>query len=867
MISRVYLLNKSCPIFSSSTSLRHLPNTQHLPIPQIGSRLRWLCDEVQRGRVSWRTGAVQMRGSPLESEALLDSLRVLEWDKVCDSVAAFAGTSLGKEALLVQLNSLGLCYEDSLALQKETTTVVEMLKYGVGGLDFASLDLAKVKSAIDRASRGFAMSGTEVMALVALLQLADNLQMSLKIILKENIDLSHRFEPLSDMILGMVVNRALVRDAFQVLDEEGCVKDTASSELKRYRNQVRGLEQKLYLLMDSFLKNAADNAFSQAMSNVEGRWCIKISSDQATVPGLLLRGGPGAENFVEPISAVPLNDELEQARNLAVKAELDVLYKLTQKMQAGIEDLYRLLDVIVQMDMITARAKYSLAFGGTCPDLFVLGSECIPSVKDGEIELADSGASVSLASNQGRKWTLNLRKAYHPILLQKYKDNVQKAKDDLKTATAEARRRRLQGGSSVTKGNSNGVVKSLEVQLADLEDAHPAPIDFLVSSNIKAVVITGPNTGGKTISLKTVGLAALMGKLGLYVLASEPAVLPWFGSIFADIGDGQSLVQSLSTFSGHLKQINSILAQSTKDSLVLLDEVGAGTNPIEGAALGMSILERFADQVLLTMATTHHGELKTLKYSNHRFENACVEFDEENLKPTYKILWGVPGRSNAINIAERLGLAPSIIDDARIIYGSASAEINEVIIDLERYKQEFQQHVGEARKNLRLAIELHEMLLEARQKINKHRAIQRFKKMQEIYEVAREARSTLQKKLRDFRASKNEVSKVRTGAFKTEPDESQGGPLPGKPNGSPAKAREFNEGKQDESAAKAKKPNEDSKLMLPGTQNRVPEIGAMVYVLSLARKMKVLKVDASKAEVVVQASNMKLKLRLSDITF
>ncbi|KAF3790432.1 Endonuclease [Nymphaea thermarum] len=303
----------------------------------------------------------------------------------------------------------------------------------------------------------------------------------------------------------------------------------------------------------------------------------------------------------------------------------------------------------------------------------------------------------------------------------------------------------------------------------------------------------------------------------------------------------------------------------------------------------MSILERFADQVLLTMATTHHGELKTLKYSNHRFENACVEFDEENLKPTYKILWGVPvvfieafqlldGRSNAINIAERLGLAPSIIDDARIIYGSASAEINEVIIDLERYKQEFQQHVGEARKNLRLAIELHEMLLEARQKINKHRAIQRFKKMQEIYEVARGARSTLHKKLRDFRASKNEVSKVRTGvwtgAFKTEPDESQRGPLPGKPNGSPAKAREFNEGsklilpgKQDGSAAKAKKPNEDSKLMLPGTQNRVPEIGAMVYVPSLARKMKVLKVDASKAEVVVQASNMKLKLRLSDITF
>ncbi|CAN6466157.1 unnamed protein product [Victoria cruziana] len=842
MVSRVYPL-ESCSIFSTSTSIRRPPGTEHLPIPRIVSRLRWLSNDARLA--SWRRAAVQIRGSPLESQVMLDSLRVLEWDKVCDSVAAFAGTSFGKEALLAQLNSLCLCYQDSLALQKETSTVVEMLKYGVGGLDFASLDLAKVKSGMDRASRGFAMDGTEVLAVAALLQVADNLQTSLRIILKEHMDLSHRFKPLSDMILGMVVNRALVRSAFQVLDEEGCVKDTASSELKRYRNQVRELEQKLYLLMDDFLRNATNDVSSQEVSIVEGRWCIRTISDQTTVPGLLLGGGSGAESFVEPISAVPLNNELEQARNLAAKAELDVLYKLTQKMQADIEELYRLFDLVVQMDMITARAKYSVAFG-------------------------DSGGNVPLASNHEKKWTLNLRKAYHPILLQKYKDNLQKARNDLKAATAGARMRRFRGESSVTKGIPDGVLKTLEIQLAELENAHPVSVDFLVSSNIKAVVISGPNTGGKTISMKTVGLAALMGKLGLYVLASEPAILPWFDSIFADIGDGQSLVQSLSTFSGHLKQINGILAQSTKESLVLLDEVGAGTNPIEGAALGMSILERFADQVLLTIATTHLGELKTLKYSNHRFENACVEFDEKNLKPTYKILWGVPGRSNAINIAERLGLPPSIIDGARSIYGPASAEINEVIVDLERYKQEFQQDISEARKNLRLAIELHEMLLEARQNIDKHRAIQRYKKMQEISDFARQTRSALHKKMRQFRASKTEVSKVRTGAFKTKPDDSRVGSIPGKQNGSSSKAMKPNEdskplvpGKADESAARDKKLNEE--LVLPGTRERVPKIGAMVYVPSLARKMKVLDVDASKEEVVVQASNMKLKLRLRDI--
>ncbi|MQL41472.1 endonuclease MutS2, partial [Escherichia coli] len=131
------------------------------------------------------------------------------------------------------------------------------------------------------------------------------------------------------------------------------------------------------------------------------------------------------------------------------------------------------------------------------------------------------------------------------------------------------------------------------------------------------IVITGPNTGGKTICLKTVGLAAMMAKSGLYVLASESVQTPWFDSVFADIGDEQSLSQSLSTFSGHLKQISNIRLKSTSQSLVLLDEVGSGTNPLEGAALGMSLLESFAqDGCLLTIATTHHGELKTLKYSN-----------------------------------------------------------------------------------------------------------------------------------------------------------------------------------------------------------------------------------------------------------
>ncbi|CAK7324311.1 unnamed protein product [Dovyalis caffra] len=196
-----------------------------------------------------------------------------------------------------------------------------------------------------------------------------------------------------------------------------------------------------------------------------------------------------------------------------------------------------------------------------------------------------------------------------------------------------------------------------------------------------------------------------------------------------------------------------IRSRSTSQSLVLLDEVGAGTNPLEGAALGMSLLESFADSgALLTIATTHHGELKSLKYSNHAFENACMEFDEVNLKPTYKILWGVPGRSNAINISEKLGLPSVVVSNARELYGAASAEINEVIIDMEKFKQDSQQLLYEAQHHLMLSRNLHKKLKLARRKIWEHRTEQRYRKMRQISEAASMARSMLHKKVRQLRA-------------------------------------------------------------------------------------------------------------------
>ena len=236
------------------------------------------------------------------------------------------------------------------------------------------------------------------------------------------------------------------------------------------------------------------------------------------------------------------------------------------------------------------------------------------------------------------------------------------------------------------------------------EGAKVVPIDVLVKPETKVVAITGPNTGGKTVTLKTVGLAALMAKAGMFVPAKEPVELPWFEVVLADIGDEQSLQQSLSTFSGHIRRISRIIAvlkENDANSLILLDEVGAGTDPAEGSALAIALLKYLAQHGLLTIATTHYGELKALKYQDDRFENASVEFDDSTLEPTYRLLWGIPGRSNALTIAERLGLNKEIVEEAQSLVGaSASEDVNEVIAALEKQRKEQEEKAQEAGKLL-----------------------------------------------------------------------------------------------------------------------------------------------------------------------
>ena len=253
------------------------------------------------------------------------------------------------------------------------------------------------------------------------------------------------------------------------------------------------------------------------------------------------------------------------------------------------------------------------------------------------------------------------------------------------------------------------------------EGGHPVvPVTISVGESLRVVAITGPNTGGKTVGLKSVGLAALMARAGLFLPCTGSPRLPWCAQVLADIGDEQSLQQNLSTFSGHIRRIARILEALPEiggvpgpgASLVLLDEVGAGTDPVEGSALATALLKHLADRARLTIATTHFGELKALKYADPRFENASVAFDVETLSPTYKLQWGIPGRSNALAIAGRLGLSEAVLHQAAAqLAPLGEGEVNQVIAGLEDQRQRQQEAAEEAAVLLARTELLHEELL------------------------------------------------------------------------------------------------------------------------------------------------------------
>ena len=243
-----------------------------------------------------------------------------------------------------------------------------------------------------------------------------------------------------------------------------------------------------------------------------------------------------------------------------------------------------------------------------------------------------------------------------------------------------------------------------------IDENKVVPTTLSIGKDFSLLIITGPNTGGKTVTLKTVGILELMACSGLNIPAQEKSSIYVFDEIFADIGDDQSISDSLSTFSSHIINISNIVNTATENSLILVDELGSGTDPLEGANLAISILEYFKNNDILTIATTHYQELKRYALVTENVQNASVEFDIENLKPTYKLLLGIPGKSNAFAISEKLGLKKEIIDKARSLLDKQDVDIETLLkkiyddkIEIEKEKEEIQKNLNQVellRKNL-----------------------------------------------------------------------------------------------------------------------------------------------------------------------
>jgi len=311
-----------------------------------------------------------------------------------------------------------------------------------------------------------------------------------------------------------------------------------------------------------------------------------------------------------------------------------------------------------------------------------------------------------------------------------------------------------------------GPIRLMQARHPHIPRASVVPIDICPSEGIRCLVVTGPNTGGKTVALKTLGLIALMNQFGLFAPVADGSSLPVFDAVYADIGDEQSIEQSLSTFSGHLTNIARYLERAAGRSLVLLDELGAGTDPQEGGALALAIMDRLLTTGCFAVVTTHHGSLKRYGYAHEEVENASMEFDSESLSPTFRMRIGVPGGSHALEIAGRVGLPEDVIAAAHRYLEGRRSDTAQVLADLQEKEHELDRLRGEMQDRQDALDERAREQEEREAHLDEKRRRIASGKLDELESFAAEARSTLENLVRKLREQERPLTKEDTRAVK-----------------------------------------------------------------------------------------------------
>lgn len=540
------------------------------------------------------------------SELYEKSLLKLELDLVLQQLAECAGSAGGKEACLRVRPSSDL---EDVELMLQQTTAASDLCTRKGNPIFG--DVTDVSASLERADRGGSLQPVELLRIAGVLRCARNI--------KGYVSEDEQSTVLDGLFAALTPNKYLEDKIFGAILSEDEIADNASPALSDIRRHMRIQSAKI---RDSLQKVISSPAYSKFLREPiitirGGRYVVPVKSEcRGDVPGLVHDvSATGSTFFIEPMSAVNANNALRELE-LKEKKEIErILAELSSEAAAHREDINLDYAMLVQLDVIFAKAKLAYRMRAWAP----------------------------IMNDQGK---VELRNARHPLI----------------------------------------------------DPKKVVPISVRLGSDFDTMIITGPNTGGKTVTLKTIGLLTLMAECGLHVPAGDGSVLSTFDAILADIGDEQSIAQSLSTFSSHMKTIVDVVDQCDDRTLVLFDELGAGTDPAEGAALAMAIIEFCRKMRSRVVATTHYAELKLYAMRTKGVINASCEFDVESLRPTYKLLIGIPGKSNAFAISRKLGLSEDILKEADDLVGKSDKDFEDVLSQLEQQRQQMESARVEAER-------------------------------------------------------------------------------------------------------------------------------------------------------------------------